>query len=89
MTIRTWTARTVVALLESGVPVRDACADAMADLAGLTQGVLGPVVVHATDTSGACAVLCNQDIGLDSSWYFWTEGTAEPALRPAEVFKGR
>jgi beta-aspartyl-peptidase (threonine type) len=89
MTIRTWTARTVVALLKSGVPVRDACADAMADLAGLTQGVLGPVMVRATDTSGACAVLCNQDIGRDSSWYFWTEGMAEPAFRPAEVFKGR
>ena len=88
MTIRTGAARTVVSLLKAGAPVRDACADAMADLIGLTEGVLGPVVVHAVDTSGACAVLCNQDIGRHSSWFYWTEGTAEVALRQAEVFNG-
>lgn len=88
MTIRTGAARTVVALLKAGARVRDACADALADLSELAEGVLGPVVVHAVDTSGACAVLCNQDIGRDSSWFYWTEGMAEAALRQAEVFGG-
>jgi beta-aspartyl-peptidase (threonine type) len=89
MTIRTGTARTVVASLKAGARVRDACADAMTDLAGLDEGVLGPVVVHAIDTAGACAVLCNLEIGRDSSWYFWAEGMAEAELRQAEVFSGR
>lgn len=85
MTIRAGTARSVVLYLKQGASVRDACLEAMADLARLRSGFTGPVVIHAIDTQANHRVLSTHELGELSSYQFWTSGETRPVKRQAEV----
>jgi len=85
MTIRAGTSRSVVLYIKQGMSVDEACREAMADLGALRGGFLGNVVVHAIDFYGNPCVVANKDLGEKSAWFYWSEATAEPELRAAEV----
>ena len=86
MALRAATAHSVVLYMKRGASVRDACREAMADLAALRDGVLGPLVIHAVDRRGDSCVLANAELGRESSWYQWQEGGAT-VLRQAELVR--
>jgi L-asparaginase len=77
MTIRAGTSRAVVAHMQRGASVEDACRDAMRDLGDLRGGYLGPVVIHAMDRDGEIFVLSNRDLGNQISYVCWRDGMGE------------
>jgi L-asparaginase len=82
MTIRCSTARTVVLAMKLGRGLTDAVDLAVAELAELHEGFLGPVVIHAIDAAGnhdVTSFQCQQKI----QYWFWEEGMPQPELRPA------
>jgi len=83
MALRACTAARVVWNLGAGVPVKDACAEAAADLAGLTGGHLGGVVIHALSASGAPAVVPAGRLRKPIAYWFWQEDMPAPELREA------
>jgi L-asparaginase len=85
MTIRACTAASVVGALARGRGVRDACAEAAADLRALRGGHLGGVVIHGMDAEGAPCVLCAAPMQEPVTYWFWQEGMPGPELRSAEV----
>ena len=84
MTIRAGTARAIVLYLKLGYSLDDAVQAAVADLAELTGGQLGAVVIHAIDTKGQHRVVCHRPTGPIGYW-LWTPDMAAPERRSAEV----
>ncbi|WP_416357556.1 isoaspartyl peptidase/L-asparaginase [Aureimonas phyllosphaerae] len=85
MTMRCGTARSIVLAMRLGHSLRDAVKLAVEDLAELREGFLAGVVIHAVDAHGGHEVVnfrCEGEI----RYWFWTDGMAEPELRPATVF---
>jgi L-asparaginase len=85
MTIRAGTSRAVVAHMQCGASVEEACRDAMRDLDDLRGGYLGPVVVHAMDRDGRVFVLSNRDLGDEISYVCWRKGMAEVESRRPQL----
>ncbi|MCX6844063.1 MAG: N(4)-(beta-N-acetylglucosaminyl)-L-asparaginase [candidate division WOR-3 bacterium] len=85
MTIRAGTSRAVVSYMKAGASVREACLEAMRDLASLEGGQLGPVVIHAIDRGGEPCVLTTHELGFPSSYFLWREGAQDVAHEQAEV----
>lgn len=86
MTIRAGTSRAVIAYIKKGATLEEACHEALNDLLALRGGHLGPVVVHAIDTSGKPYVAGS---GLEKSMphWFWAEGMKEVECRYAVIEK--
>lgn len=85
MTMRCGTARSIVLAMRLGHSLHDAVRLAVEDLAELREGFLAGVVIHAVDAHGGHEVVnfrCEGEI----RYWFWTDGMAEPELRPATVF---
>ncbi len=74
MTIRAGTARLAVALLQRGLCVEDACREALADLAGLSGGYLGPVFLHLMDAAGRTCVGATTLDGTTGRYYAGAPG---------------
>jgi len=89
-TIRAGTARAVVLHLRRGASVEEACREAARDLRDLTEGVTGPVVLHAIDRSGNACVLTTHapgepdghPLGKPPRYLLWRHGEGEPEARP-------
>ncbi len=84
MTMRCATARTIVLALKLGRSLREAVGLAVEELAELSEGFLGGVVIHAADAQGRHEVVnfrCEGEI----RYWFWEDGMAEPELRPART----
>jgi len=82
MTMRCGTARTIVLALRLGHTLHDAVRLAAEELAELREGFLAGVVIHAVDAHGQHEVVnfrCEGEI----RYWLWTDGMAEPELRPA------
>jgi beta-aspartyl-peptidase (threonine type) len=77
MTIRAATARSVVLYMKRGASAEDACREAVSDLRQLQGSLLGPVVIHAVDRSGAPCVVVNQSPDSDMTYLWWSEKTRE------------
>jgi beta-aspartyl-peptidase (threonine type) len=88
MVIRAGTARSVVLLMKKGASIKDACFEAMADLLGLREGELGPVVIHALDRDGGRFVLSSHNLGVKSSFYYWNDETQKILQLQGKVFNG-
>lgn len=73
MTMRTGTARAVVAYMKAGASVRDACHEAVSDLRAIKTGYKGPVVIHALDRNGEPYVVSTEE-GAGIYW-IWTDGS--------------
>ena len=86
MTIRAGTSRAVIAYIKKGATLEEACHEALDDLRALKGGHLGPVVVHAIDTSGKPYVAGS---GLEKSmpYWFWAEGMKEVECRYSVIEK--
>lgn len=82
MTLRCSTARTVVLAMKLGLCLADAVALAVEELAELTEGFLGGVVIHAVDAHGNHQVTSFRCPGAIRYW-LWDDAMAEPELRPA------
>ncbi len=80
MAIRAGTARAVVAWLEHGASVEEACHEALADVGHLRGGYLGPLIVHALDPRGNTCVLGTQP-GV--GYWLWDNNMSAAELRPA------
>ena len=81
MTVRSGTARAVVAYLKHGASVSEACAEAIDDLRALKGGYLGPVIVHAVDRDGDAAVIGFR-LTKEASYWYWREGMKKPESLP-------
>jgi L-asparaginase / beta-aspartyl-peptidase len=81
MTIRACTAATVVRAMQQGAAVGDACRAAMADLATLSGGLLGPVAVHAVDRDGSPFVAFAGRHKSPPCYWHWAEGMAAAERR--------
>ncbi|MGJ4857606.1 isoaspartyl peptidase/L-asparaginase [Labrys sp. La1] len=84
MTMRCATARTIVLALKLGRSLRQAVDLAVEELAELSEGFLGGVVIHAADAEGRHEVVnfrCEGEI----RYWLWEDGMAEPELRPART----
>ncbi|EYD74214.1 L-asparaginase [Rubellimicrobium mesophilum DSM 19309] len=84
MTMRCSTARSIVLALKLGHPLDDAVAMAVEDLAGLKDGFLGGVVIHAVDARGDHRVVNFRCPGEIRYW-LWDDTMAEPELRAAQT----
>ena len=82
MTMRCSTARTVVLAMKLGLCLADAVALAVEELAELTEGFLGGVVIHAVDAHGNHQVTSFRCPGAIRYW-LWDDAMPEPELRPA------
>ena len=85
MALRAGTAHSVLAYIRTGLSVREACLSAVRDLSDLAFGILGPLVVHATDFYGNPCVVATAELGDKSEWYFWDHELAVPERRSAEI----
>jgi L-asparaginase len=83
MTIRAGTARAVVLYLKLGYSLDDAVRTAVADLAELTSGQLGTVVIHALDSAGQHTVVGYKPTEPIFYW-LWAPGMAAPERRSAD-----
>lgn len=83
MSMRAGTARYVVAMIQSGLTVKDAVLKAVDDLAGLSGGTLGSLCIHAVNPAGDVFAVAANAAEPVSFWY-WNERMAEPELRSAE-----
>jgi N4-(beta-N-acetylglucosaminyl)-L-asparaginase len=82
MTMRCATARSIVLAMKLGRPLGDAIKLAVDELAELTEGFLGGVVIHAVDAHGNHKVVnfrCQGEI----RYWFWEESMSGPELRAA------
>jgi L-asparaginase len=84
MTIRAGTARAIVLYLKLGYSLDDAVDAAVADLAELTGGQIGTVVIHAIDAKGQYKVTCHRPTQPIFYW-LWTPEMAAPECRPADT----
>ena len=84
MTIRQGTAKTVITALRLGYSLDDAVELAINDLADLTSGYLGGVVVHAIDKNDQHRVVNFRCAG-DIQYWYWSSGMSKPELRDADV----
>ncbi|MDR3494743.1 MAG: isoaspartyl peptidase/L-asparaginase [Ancalomicrobiaceae bacterium] len=84
MTMRCSTAHTVVLALKLGRSLEDAVALAVEELADLSEGFLGGVVIHAVDAHGGHEVVNFRCPGEIRYW-LWSDEMAEPELRPAKA----
>jgi L-asparaginase len=80
MAIRAGTARAVVAFLQHGATVAEACRLALDDLATLRGGYLGPVIIHALDPRGNACVMGGTP---RSGHWIWDADMPVPELRMA------
>jgi len=79
MTIRAGTSRSIIAYIKKGATLEEACHEALEDLGALKGGHLGPVVIHAIDTTGRPYVVSS---GLENIHYWvWKEGMEQPECR--------
>jgi L-asparaginase len=85
MTIRAGTARTVVHMLQTGCPPREAVHEAAADLAGLQTGFLDGVWIHAISAAGEAAVL-GVNVSRPAEYSFWNDGMASAQIRKGKIF---
>jgi len=83
MTIRQGTAKTVITALRLGYSLDDAVELAIKDLADLTSGHLGGVVIHAIDNNDQHKVVNFRCAGNIQYWY-WSSGMSKPELRDAD-----
>ena len=83
MTIRQGTAKTVITALRLGYSLDDAVELAINDLADLTSGHLGGVVIHAIDNDDRHKVVNFRCAGNIQYWY-WSSGMSKPELRDAD-----
>ena len=84
MTIRQGTAKTVITALRLGHSLDDAVAIAINDLADLTSGYLGGVVIHAIDKNDGHRVVnfrCEKTI----EYWYWSPDLDKPKLLVADV----
>jgi isoaspartyl peptidase/L-asparaginase-like protein (Ntn-hydrolase superfamily) len=73
MTIRAATAHSVVMHMRYGKSVQEACALAAEDLAALSGGYLGPVIIHAMSREGEpCVLQLGETDGDQYLW--WSDG---------------
>ncbi len=82
MTMRCATSRTIVFAMKLGYSLGDAVRIAVDELAELTGGFLGGVVIHAVDARGNHQVTnfrCQGDI----RYWLWEDSMPEPELRAA------
>ncbi|MEQ1951708.1 isoaspartyl peptidase/L-asparaginase [Mesorhizobium yinganensis] len=82
MTMRCATARSIVLAMKLGRPLGDAIKLAVDELAELTEGFLGGVVIHAVDAHGNYKVVnfrCQGEI----RYWLWEESMSGPELRAA------
>ncbi|WP_442580922.1 isoaspartyl peptidase/L-asparaginase [Mesorhizobium sp. ASY16-5R] len=82
MTMRCATARSIVLAMKLGRPLGDAIRLAVDELAELTGGFLGGVVIHAVDAHANHKVVnfrCQGEI----RYWFWEESMSGPELRAA------
>ncbi len=86
MTIRAGTAHSVVMHMRYGKSVKEACWLGAEDLAQLSGGYLGPVIIHAISREGEPYVLQLGETDGDQYWV-WREGDAEPSAASPEVYK--
>jgi beta-aspartyl-peptidase (threonine type) len=84
MTIRAGTARAIVLYLKLGYSLEEAVGAAVTDLAELSGGQLGTVVIHAFDSKGKHKVVCYKPTEPIFYW-LWTPGMAAPERRSAET----
>ncbi|MDQ6434082.1 isoaspartyl peptidase/L-asparaginase [Mesorhizobium sp. LHD-90] len=82
MTMRCATARSIVLAMKLGRPLGDAIKLAVDELAELTEGFLGGVVIHAVDAHGNHKVVDFQCQGEIRYW-LWEESMSGPELRAA------
>lgn len=84
MTIRCGTARAVILYMKSGMSVRQAVLEAVADMRALKGGLIGRVTIHAIDANGGHHVVAVNGNPSNHYW-LWREGDSEPSKHPAEV----
>lgn len=92
MTMRCSTARTIVLAMKLGRSLDEALCLAVEELQELSEGYLGPVVIHAIDHQGAHRVInvgCEEEI----VYWVWTPALGTPqkrqALLAADLLAGR
>lgn len=85
MSMRAGTARYVVTQMENGASPKEAALKGVEDLAGLSSGYLGPLVIHAVNKDGDCYV-AGANITDEVYYWYWNEHMAEPELRKADPF---
>jgi beta-aspartyl-peptidase (threonine type) len=83
MTVRAGTARAIIAWLKKGASIADACREAAMDLALMTSGFIGPVIVHGVDRNGTPCVL-GVNLRRSASYWYWREDMPEPESMPVE-----
>ena len=84
MTMRCGTARTIVLAMKLGRPLSDAIKLAVEELAELTEGFLGGVVIHAMDANGNHEVVnfrCEGEI----AYWLWDASMSAPEKRIAKT----
>jgi L-asparaginase / beta-aspartyl-peptidase len=86
MTIRCHTASRVVHQMRAGAGVEEACRDAIRDLHGLEEGLLGPVAIHAMDPQGRACVLSTMPLPSDAAAWFWDPVAGDPVRIEARFF---
>lgn len=84
MTMRCGTARTIVLALRLGYSLHDAVDIAVSELRDLSEGFIGPVVIHAIDAMENHRVVSIHGDGPLFYWY-WRDGMASPEKRAVEA----
>ena len=80
LSIRASTARSVVLYMKMGMPVEEACREAVADIDALERAYQGRLIIYAADAHGdPCVMFTNRDEGES---VFWADGMETPELRP-------
>lgn len=85
MTMRCSTARSIVLAMKLGRTLSDAVKLAVDELAELSGGFLGGVVIHAVDSHGNHEV-ANFRCAEEIRYWLWQDNMAEPELRIARTF---
>ena len=82
MTMRAGTARAVVAYLQAGAAVKDACHEAVNDLRRLRGGYHGTVVIHALSAEGTPYVVATAEENV--SFWLW-DSESDQVIRQKAV----
>ncbi len=85
MTMRCSTSRSIVLAMKLGRTLSDAVKLAVDELAELSGGFLGGVVIHAVDSRGNHEV-ANFQCPEEIRYWLWHDNMAEPELRIAKIF---
>jgi beta-aspartyl-peptidase (threonine type) len=80
MSTRSGTARLVVAALRYGASVKDACYEAVSDLATLRGGYRGPVMIHALDAKDNAYAVFARISGKEVPPPYWLWRAAENSI---------